>query len=166
MLKNFQTIFKLICLDKKTIAAISKKETATIDGIIIIILGILASFIAVQKLAEKEQLSELQIDFDVSTIISAILIGVVFTIMLILVSNSIAKLMGGQGKFIEYFRVTAYSNIIHLLNIVPVLNILTLWYLVMNFQILKTIHKLNTSQALLTIFTTFLLIFALLVLLR
>jgi hypothetical protein len=91
----------------------------------------------------------------VSALIGAV-VAIVLSVLGLYITNLVAvKLFKGQGKFPEYFRVMGYAsliNVVGLLSMVSVLgSIAGIWLLVINFKALMSVHKLDTTNAVLTI---------------
>jgi hypothetical protein len=84
-----------------------------------------------------------------------------FAVMLTLyVTNLVAqRLFKGKGAFPQFFRVMGYAyllNIVAFLTFVPFLGVLvSLYLLVVTFITLKEIHKMDDTNAVLTILVTF-----------
>jgi len=93
-----------------------------------------------------------------NALISAVVAVVMAFIGLYVTSLVAEKFFQGHGKFPQYFRVMGYAyllNIIGFLTIVPVLSMLaSLWLLVVNFFALTVVHKLNNTNAALTLVVT------------
>lgn len=101
----------------------------------------------------------------VNALIGAVLAIVMGALVLYVTSMVAEKMFKGQGKFPQYFRVMGYASLINLvgfLTIVPVLStIAAVWLLVVNYMALTNIHKLNSTNAVLTIIVTIVVFIAL-----
>ncbi len=94
----------------------------------------------------------------VNALIGAVL-AVVMGALVFYITNMVAeKMFHGQGKFPQYFRVMGYAsliNIVGFLTVLPILStIASIWVLVVNYQALTNVHKLNSTNAVLTIIVT------------
>ena len=95
-------------------------------------------------------------------ILNALIGGVIATVMAALVvyitSLVAERLFKGKGKFPQFFRVMGYAYLVSLLGIVtlvPFLGSLAgIWVLVVDFIALQQVHKLDTTNAILTIIVT------------
>ncbi len=166
MTKQLILIKNLILLDKKAIEEIAQLKVATSIGIICIYLSSLASVIGVKQLFDQkpipEYLSNIDIEFTYQLIISLSLYVVILNLLLICLFFLISKIFHHEGKFIHFFRVAAYANIINIVNIFPILNILNIWFIVVIFHSIKHTLKLSSLNSALTIITTILVLFAVL----
>ncbi len=101
----------------------------------------------------------------VNALIGAVLAIVLGALVLYVTSMVAEKMFKGTGKFPQYFRVMGYASLINLigfLTIVPVLStVAAIWLLVVNYMALTTIHKLNSTNAVLTIIVTIVVFIAL-----
>lgn len=166
MLENFKLIFRLIALDQTSIQIIAKKSSATIDGVLIIFLAGIASVIGAKSIFEMEQYREMAFEFNLSNVTFFAIFFVIASVFYLLFSFFIARSLGGKCKFKAYFRNMALANVINLLNIFLSLSFLTnIWLLVINYQVLRQLNNFSFLKTFLTLFTTFLSIFALLILL-
>lgn len=101
----------------------------------------------------------------VNALIGAVLAIVLGALVLYVTSMVAEKMFKGTGKFPQYFRVMGYASLINLIGfvtIVPVLStVAAIWLLVVNYMALTTIHKLNSTNAVLTIIVTIVVFIAL-----
>lgn len=95
-------------------------------------------------------------------ILNALIGGVIATVMgalVVYITSLVAeRLFKGKGKFPQFFRVMGYAYLVSLLGIVtmvPFLGSLAgIWVLVVDFIALQQVHKLDTTNAILTIIVT------------
>lgn len=87
---------------------------------------------------------------------------VIFTIIGIYVLSFIAKkVFKGKASHSAFFRVMAFALIVTWINIVPSIAIIGgIWMLILLFVILKTIHHLKTSETIVTIILSAILLIA------
>ena len=101
----------------------------------------------------------------VSAVISAVLAVVMGAVLYYVVNMVAEKLFHGTGKFPQYFRVMGYASLVSVLGfltIVPILSMLaSLWILVVNYVALTVVHKLNSTNAVLTLIVTVIVFFVL-----
>lgn len=94
----------------------------------------------------------------VNAIIGAVLAVVMGAVVYYVTSMVAEKLFHGQGKFPQYFRVMGYASLIQVVGFLTVLPILStiaaIWMLVVNYMALTVVHKLNSTNAVLTIIVT------------
>lgn len=164
MFPNFKLIKNLFLLKPEAINTIASNKSATIDGILLLFLGNLGSVIGVSKIVQQnpEIFTGVNLEFDLSFVLSTSIIALFFAFILINFSYFIAYSLGGKTKLSNYFRVTAFVQVINLLNLFPELGFLTMWGFVIQFQILKDLNKLSSLNAFLTIISTLLALFAIL----
>lgn len=166
MLENFKLIFRLIALDAASIQTISKKSSATIDGVLILFLAGIASVIGARKIFEMEEYRQLAFEFNLSNVTFFAIFFVIVSLFYLLFSFFIARSLGGKCEFKAYFRNMALANVINLLNLFVSLSLLTnIWLLIINYQVLTKLNNFSFLKTFLTLFTTFISIFALLILL-
>lgn len=162
MLKNFKLIYRLILLDQKAIAEIANKKSATIDGVLILFLGGIASIVGLKPILEMEEYKNIAIELNLSNVFSLAILFVIVSILYIGFSFLIARLLGGNCKFKQYFRTVAFANILNLLNLsLSLATFASLWIIVINYQALKVLNNFTPFQAFLTLVSTFLSLFAL-----
>lgn len=94
----------------------------------------------------------------VSALIGAV-IAIVISAVTLYITNLVAERMfKGQGKFPQYFRVMGYAsliNVVGFLTMVPFLTMIaSIWILVINYKTLISVHKLDSTNAVLTIIVT------------
>lgn len=87
------------------------------------------------------------------------LVSLVMAAVVIYVTSLVAeKLFKGKGKFPEFFRVLGYASLIKVvgfLTIIPLLGtIAAIWLLVVSYMALTVVHKLDSTNAVLTIIVT------------
>lgn len=101
----------------------------------------------------------------VNALIGAVLAIVISAVALYVTSMVAEKMFHGTGKFPQYFRVMGYAsliNIVGFLTMVPILStIAAIWVLVVNYMALTIVHKLNSTNAVLTIIVTIVVFIAL-----
>ncbi len=101
----------------------------------------------------------------VNALIGAVLAVVMGAVVFYVTSMVAEKMFHGQAKFPQYFRVMGYAallNVVGFLTVVPVLTtIASIWLLVVNYMALTNIHKLNSTNAVLTIIVTIVVFIAL-----
>lgn len=101
----------------------------------------------------------------VSALIGAVLAVVISAVALYVTSLVAEKMFHGTGKFPQYFRVMGYAsliNVVGFLTMVPIIStIASIWVLVVNYMALTIVHKLNSTNAVLTIIVTVLVFIAL-----
>ena len=166
MFKTFKQIYHLLILNKKGIKEISETKSNTIDGFLIIFLGGMATIIGLKPITELKEYQHLAFDFNLSNIIALSILFVLATTIYIGFSFLLAKLLGATCQFKQYFRAMAFANILNLFNLSLTLSTFSsMWFIIVNYQILKTLNKFTPIQAFLTLISTFLSIFALMTLL-
>jgi len=160
--QNFKLISRLLIFDPAIIKQISKKKSATPDGILIIFLGGMASIIGAKNILEEE----FYLQIDLNNLIFFSFIFLLGSLFYILFSFAVARLLGGNCKFKNYFRCLAFANVINLLNFSFFLTTFSnIWFILIHYQILKVLNRFSPSQNFLTLVATFLSIVALAVLL-
>ena len=94
----------------------------------------------------------------VSALIGAVLSVVVAAAVFYITSLVAERLFQGHGKFPQYFRVMGYASLLNVVGFLtfaaPLTMIASIWLLVVNFMALTVVHKLNTTNAVLTIIVT------------
>lgn len=94
----------------------------------------------------------------VSALIGAVLAVVMGAVVYYVTSLVAEKMFHGTGKFPQYFRVMGYASLLQvvgLLTVVPILStVAAIWLLVINYMALTVVHKLNSTNAVLTIIVT------------
>lgn len=161
MFKTFKQIYLLLILNKKGIKEIAKTKSATADGLLIIFLGGIASIIGLKPIIEMEEYRHLAFDFTINNVIFLNFLFLLAAILYTGFSFLISKLLGAECKFKEYFRTMAFANILNLYNLSLTLSTFSsMWFIIVNYQILKTLNRFTPIQAFLTLITTFLSLFA------
>ncbi len=95
-------------------------------------------------------------------ILSALIGGVIASVMaaaVLYVSHLVAvRMFKGKAKLDQYVRVMGYAyiiNVVGFLTVVPFLGAIAgIWLLVINYIVLTTVHKLDSTNAVLTIIIT------------
>jgi len=86
-------------------------------------------------------------------------VGSVIAAVVLYVTNMIAiQVFKGKGKFPSYFRVMGYASLINVIGFVTMVPFLSaiagIWLLVINYKTLMSVHKLDSTNAILTIVLT------------
>jgi len=101
----------------------------------------------------------------VNALIGAVLAIVMGALVFYVTSMVAEKMFHGSAKFPQYFRVMGYASLISVvgfLTILPILStIAAIWLLVVNYMALTHVHKLNSTNAVLSIIVTIVVFIAL-----
>ena len=72
------------------------------------------------------------------------------------IMHLLAKLFGGKAGFKEYYRTMGVGYVGMWISVIPILGpmitgLIGLWYIVVNYSVLKAVHKLSTLKAVIVI---------------
>jgi len=158
----FQQFVSIMKLDKKAIEAVAKNEKGGAVAGLFLLVGAIAGPLAgwlfgtrLGPIVVRSQLSEM-------------LVGAVFAVVIaaltIFITTLVAtRLFKGKGSFAEFFRVMGLVYGAYVLNIlgglVPALSpiialVVAIWVLVVSYVAIKTVFKLDDTNAVLTIIVT------------
>ena len=162
MFENFKLIHRLVLLDKTAIIKIANRKSATGDGLLILLLAGIASVIGIRPIFELEKYKDIAFEFNLNNVFSLAILFVIVSSLYIGFSFLIARLLGGTCQFKQYFRALAFVNVLNLFNLS--LNLATfasIWMIIINYNVLKTLNNFTPFQSFLTLISTFLSLFAL-----
>lgn len=68
----------------------------------------------------------------------------------------LAKLFGGKAKFMDFYQVAGIGSVAMWISVIPILGpflagLVNLWYLVVTVVVLKAVHKLSTTKAIIVV---------------
>lgn len=155
---GFADVLAILKLDKAAMERVAGRESEGISmALVYLAIGSIASAIGGIVLGYTFLGSTIRTPL-VSGLIGAV-ISIVMAAVVIYVTNLVAeKLFKGKGKFPAFFRVLGYASLIKvvgILTIVPLLSTIAgIWLLVVNYMALTVVHKLDTTNAVLTIIVT------------
>ena len=135
--KSIKQAINIIKLDEKTILDVSNDQSATIPAILIILIAGIAMGIGSLNI--------------ISIFVLPFILIILFSILSVII-HVIAKILGGQGSLINYYRAAGHISIINWISIIPIIGslismILSLWSLVVNVKVIKSVYKLSTIKA-------------------
>jgi len=159
---GFGDVISILKLDKTVMAKVAGRDS---EGISIALV-----YLAVGAIAAP--LGGLILGFYgfhtgiVYALVTAVLAVVMAALNLYVTSMVAEKMFKGTGKFPQYFRVMGYAslvNVLGFLTIVPVLStVASLFvFLVVNYFALTIVHKLNQTNAILTMIVSVVVFFVL-----
>lgn len=156
---GFGDILNILKLDKGAMEKVAHRDSEGISlALVYMAIGAVAMPLGGAILGYSSFFGVTNRNSIVNALITAVLAIVMVAVVLYITSYVAEKMFQGKAKFPQYFRVMGYAyllNVLGFLTIVPVLGMLAnLWLLVVNYMVLTTIHKLNSTNAVLTIIVT------------
>jgi hypothetical protein len=155
---GFSDVIEILKLNKSRINAVAGRESEGIGiALVYLIIGAIAAplgsaIIGYYLLGVRITASW------TSTLVGAIVAVVVAAVTLYITNLVAIRLFKGKGKFPQFFRVMGYAyllNVVGFLTMIPFLGSLAgIYMLVIAFIALQEIHKLDTTNAILTILVT------------
>jgi len=141
---------KIVKLDEKIIERVSKDEGVNQIAFLILALSSIAASLSTFMI--PNDFININLDFTALNFIKFAVFDFVLAIMYIYTMAFIAeKIFKGPANTHGFFRSIAYGSIIKIANLIPVFGLLAgVWYLVIQFKILKKIFKLQFHTAILT----------------
>ena len=141
---SIKQAIEIVKLNGKAAINVSKDKNATLIGILIIAIGSVLSNVLMLKIVD---------------IISALIIGVIGYFIIVGIMHIIARLFGGQAKYLEYFRAQSHASILSWLGILVVIPtagyiinfFISIWSLIVSVVILQSVHKLTRGKAIVVV---------------
>ncbi|OGC81716.1 MAG: hypothetical protein A2788_01085 [Candidatus Abawacabacteria bacterium RIFCSPHIGHO2_01_FULL_46_8] len=144
--REINDIAGVLRLDPKVIAAVSARgRDALIVGGLVIVLSGLANF-----------LGSMFFGSGLVGIVAHLTIAVIgvlgFLFFVILLHYIAEKLMGGKAPILSFAKPMAYAFAVTWVNLIYFLQFFsTIWFFIITFTILKTVHQLDTGRAVVSI---------------
>lgn len=140
---------EIVKLNGKVAESVSKDTNALPMGILILIIGSILTVTMVSTTGT----------FKLSFIILAPVLSVIFFFVGAGITHLLARLFGGQAKYIEYTRAASHSTILGwsgVLGIIPFLGgfinfLVSIWGIVVSVVILENVHKLTRKNAIIVV---------------
>ena len=153
---GFGDVVEILKLNKAVIEKVANRDG---EGIAIALIYLLLGALAVPLGA---MILGISIPFvgtvrigDVAGLESAVGSAVMFCVSLYVTNLVAEKMFQGHAKFPQYFRVMGYAsliNVVGLFTIIPYVGMVAgIWMLVVLYKTLTDVHKLNSTNAVLTI---------------
>jgi len=141
---SIKQAIEIVKLNGKAAKNVSKDKNATLIGILIIAIGSVLSNVLMLKIVD---------------IISTLIIGVIGYFIIVGIMHIIARLFGGQAKYLEYFRAQSHASILSWLGILAVIPtvgsiinfFIAIWSLIVWVVILESVHKLTRGKAIVVV---------------
>ena len=153
---GFTDVIEILKLNKTKIDAVAGRESEGITiALIYLAIGSVASMIGSAIFGYS--LGRVVIRTPIVNALIGAVLAVVIAAVVYYITNLVAvNLFKGKGKFSGYFRVMGYASLLNVLGILTMVSILGSLAgiyvgLVINFIALKQVHKLDTTNAVLTI---------------
>jgi len=145
--KEITKAWDIIRLDEKQMQSVAADEKSMGPAIAFIVLGSLC--VGLGNYIFPQEFFGVMYRPGVATIISSTIFGAIFRVVGIAVVSLIAQhVFKGKAQVAEFLRVAGYAAILSVLSLVPMLTIVAgLWSLVVAFNMLKSVHKLDTGGA-------------------
>ncbi|MCH8004073.1 MAG: YIP1 family protein [Nanoarchaeota archaeon] len=148
---SIKQAIEIVKLNGKVAENVSKDQNATLMGILIIAIGGFLSQIT---------------GLNILVIVSSLVILIIGYFIVVGILHIVARLFGGQAKYIEYFRAVSYASILSwlgILAIIPFLGIIisfliSIWGIVVGVVILENVHKLTRGKAIIVVLLPFILL--------
>ncbi|MDP7244861.1 MAG: YIP1 family protein [Flavobacteriales bacterium] len=142
---------EIVKLNGKVTINVSKDKNATLMGVLIVAIGAILNQI---------------LDFNVLTSIFVVVFAIAVYFIVLSITHALARLFGGQAKYMEYFRAESYAAILGWLGVLAIIpflgNILnflfSLWSIVVSVVILENVHKLARRKAIMVVLVFLLLV--------
>jgi len=157
----------IVKLKGKVIEKVSKDKNATLMGILIIAAGGILGGIG-STLYGASNLAILTI---ILTLIFTPIYAVLVYFIAVGVMHILARLFGGQAKYIEYFRAESHTAILSWLGILAIIPFLggiinlfvSIWGIVVSVVVLENVHKLTRGKAIIVVLIPVILLILLLI---
>ena len=141
---SIKQAIEIVKLNGKPAKNVSKDKNATLIGILIIAIGSVLSNVLMLEIVD---------------IISTLIIGVIGYFIIVGIMHIIARLFGGQAKYLEYFRAQSHASILSWLGILVVIPtvgsiinfFIAIWSLIVWVVILESVHKLTRGKAIVVV---------------
>lgn len=134
----------ILRLKGDTAAEVSKDAKAGLAGFMVLLIG--GIIVSAGSIIESDFIPAGTATFIIFLIEIAICLMAFF--LFIGIIHLLAKAMGGQARFREFYRPTALSFIYIWAHIIPIFGaVLGLWSIVVNVKILEKVHKLTRVRA-------------------
>ena len=151
---GFGDVINIIKLDKNAMGKVAGRDAEGISiALVYLAVGAIAASLGGMILGYYGYHTGI-----VAGIVGAVLAVVMGFLVYYITSLVAEKMFKGEAKFPQYFRVMGYAsllNVVGFLTIVPFLSTLaSIWLLVINYFALTTVHKLNSTNAVLTLIVT------------
>ena len=139
---------EIVKLNGKVAVNVSKDKTATLMGVLIIVIGGILSQI---------------LSLEIVTTISTLIVLIIGYFIVVGVMHILARLFGGKAKYMEYFRAESYASILNWLGvliIIPFLEstinflisiLISIWGIVVSVMILQNVHKITRVKAIIVV---------------
>lgn len=155
---GFTDVLAILKLDKAAMERVANRESEGITmALVYLAIGTIASALGGIILGYSFLGQTFRTPI-VTGLIGAVVAVVMAAVVIYLTSLVAEKLFKGKGKFSGFFRVLGYASLLKIVGfvtIVPLLSTLaSIWLLVINYMALTVVHKLDTTNAILTIIVT------------
>lgn len=155
---GFADVIEILKLNKSRISAVANRESEGIGiALVYLIIGAIGAPLGTAIIGYSLLGTRITTPF-MSALFAALVAAVVAAVTLYITSLVAEKLFKGKGTFSQFFRVMGYAyilNVVGFLTIVPFLGSLaSIYMLVVTFVALQEVHKLDTTNAVLTILVT------------
>ena len=135
---------EIVKLNGKAAVNVSKDKNATLMGILIIAIGAILSQV---------------FDLEMLTIMPVLIFTIIIYFIMVGIMHMLARLFGGQAKYMEYFRAESHAAILSwlvILLIIPFLAgivnfLVSIWGIVVSVVILENVHKLTRGKAVMVV---------------
>lgn len=135
---------EIVKLNGKAAVDVSKDKNATLMGILIIAIGAILSQV---------------FDLEMLTIMPVLILTIIIYFIMVGIMHMLARLFGGQAKYMEYFRAESHAAILSwlvILLIIPFLAgivnfLVSIWGIVVSVVILENVHKLTRGKAIMVV---------------
>ncbi|MBI1913017.1 MAG: YIP1 family protein [Deltaproteobacteria bacterium] len=135
--------FEILKLKGSAAIEISKDEKAFVPGLIILAIGGFAS--ALGLLFTTGALHSAEV---IVLLLFTPILNVVFFSFFLGIFHVLAKILGGQAGFMEYYRAAVFGSVITWAQVVPLIGTLvSIWSIPVNIVILENVHKLKRLEA-------------------
>jgi hypothetical protein len=151
-------VVEILKFNKSRIDAVAGREGEGITmALVYLVIGAIAGPLGAVLLGETAFGVTIRLPI-VNGLLRAV-VGVAISCIVLYITNLVAeRLFQGKGKFPAYFRVMGYASLIGVvsfLTLVPLLSAVAgFWLLGINYVALQQVHKLDSTNAVLTIIVT------------
>lgn len=155
---GFADVLEILKLNKSRIDAVAARDGEGITmALVYLVIGAIAAPLGGALLGYSVLGATFRLPI-VDALIRAVVAAVIACVVLYITSLVAERLFHGKGKFPAYFRVLGYAsliNVVAFLTMVPFLaTVAGLWLLAVNYVTLQQVHKLDSTNAVLTIIVT------------
>lgn len=158
----FQQFIGILKLDKKVIESVAKSEKGGAAAALFLVVGAIAGPLSGWIFGTR--LGPVLVRAELGTALVGAVFGVAVAVLTIFITSLVAtRLFKGKGTFAELFSVMGLVYGVYVLNLIggllpalsPIIGlVVAVWFLVVTFVALKSIFKLDDTNAVLTIIVT------------